>query len=130
MHGITDFCLVLTCEDSVFWLEDSSGIIYYWSCIDDTMICKGDNLEEALTNYLYYQKNLYYVNENTFKLVPIHAFDKEAEEWAKSSEAYLDIDIIKESLKHKLKIGEKKSNKKNKKRKKVKRSINMKILFV
>ncbi|GBC20968.1 hypothetical protein GLOIN_2v1485279 [Rhizophagus irregularis DAOM 181602=DAOM 197198] len=123
MYGITDFCLVLACEDSVFWLEDfSSGAIYFWSRIDDTMIRGGDNLEEALINYLYHQDNLYYVDENTFKLIPIHAFDKEAEEWAKSPEAYLDIDVIKASLKHELNsIGEKKKHQKKQKKKKSKK---------
>ncbi|CAB4406601.1 unnamed protein product [Rhizophagus irregularis] len=123
MYGITDFRLVLACEDSVFWLEDlSSSAIYFWSRIDDTMIRGGDNLEEALINYLYHQDNLYYVDENTFKLIPIHAFDKEAEEWAKSPEAYLDIDVIKASLKHELNsIGEKKKHQKKQKKKKSKK---------
>ncbi|CAB5393672.1 unnamed protein product [Rhizophagus irregularis] len=101
MYGITDFCLVLAY---------------------DTMIRGGDNLEEALINYLYHQDNLYYVDENTFKLIPIHAFDKEAEEWAKSPEAYLDIDVIKASLKHELNsIGEKKKHQKKQKKKKSKK---------
>jgi phosphoglycerol transferase MdoB-like AlkP superfamily enzyme len=86
------------------------------------MIRGGDNLEEALINYLYHQDNLYYVDENTFKLIPIHAFDKEAEEWAKSPKAYLDIDVIKASLKYELNsIGEKKKHQKKQKKKKSKK---------
>ena len=48
-YGITDFCLVLACHDSVFWLEDPCDVIYFWSCIDNSMICEGNNMEEALT---------------------------------------------------------------------------------
>ncbi|CAB5332394.1 unnamed protein product [Rhizophagus irregularis] len=51
-YGITDFKLVFACDDSVFWLEDH-GIIYFWSRIDDSMIHRGRNLKEALTNYLF-----------------------------------------------------------------------------
>ena len=59
------------------------------------MIRGGDNLKEALTNYLFYQEKLYYVDEITCELVPINAYDKEAEEWAKSPEAYVYIDATK-----------------------------------
>ena len=81
MYGITDFHLVLACGDSVFWLEDHDGVIYFWSRIDDSMIRGGGNLKEALTNYLFNQENLRYVDEITRELVPINAYDKEAEEW-------------------------------------------------
>src|SRR4051812_45214876 len=80
IYGITDFCLVFACEDSIFWLKNHDGAIYFWSRIDDSMIRGGDNLEEALTNYLFYQKNLNYVDEITRELVPIHTYDKEVEE--------------------------------------------------
>ena len=69
------------------------------------MICRGDNLKEALTNYLFHQKNLYYVDEITCELVPINAYDKEAEEWAKSPEAYVYFDATKVSPKHEPKMG-------------------------
>ncbi|PKK70017.1 hypothetical protein RhiirC2_712224 [Rhizophagus irregularis] len=92
MYGINDFCLVLTRNDSVFWLKDHDGVIYFWSCIDDSMIRGGDNLEEALTNYLFYHENLYYIDEVTCKLIPINAYDKKAEEFAKSPESYIYID--------------------------------------
>ena len=83
------------------------------------MICRGDNLKEALTNYLFHQKNLYYVDEITCELVPINAYDKEAEEWAKSPEAYVYIDATKvESPKYELKMGGKKKQQKKKKNKK------------
>jgi len=113
--------------DSVFWLEDHNGVVYFWSRIDDSMIRGGDNLKEALTNYLFYQEKLYYVDEITCELVPINAYDKEAEEWAKSPEAYIYFDATKVSPKHEL---EKRNNKKSKKRKRIKRSIDMKIIPV
>ncbi|GBC03862.1 hypothetical protein RclHR1_05370007 [Rhizophagus clarus] len=73
-------------KNSVFWLEDHDGVIYFWSRIDDSMIRGGDNLKEALANYLFHHD---YVAEITCKLVPINAYDKEAEEWAKSPKAYV-----------------------------------------
>ncbi|PKC00711.1 hypothetical protein RhiirA5_365511 [Rhizophagus irregularis] len=82
-YGITDFRLVFACGDSVFWLEDH-GVIYFWSRIDDSMIRGGGNLEEALKNYLFNQEKLCYVDEITRELVPINAYDKEAEEWVNS----------------------------------------------
>ena len=85
------------------------------------MIRGGDNLKEALTNYLYHQENLYYVDKITRKLVPINAYDKEAEEWAKSPEAYIDIDVIEASLKHESKIGGKKKQQKKQKKNKNKK---------
>ncbi|GBC41059.1 uncharacterized protein OCT59_001861 [Rhizophagus irregularis] len=117
MYGITDFCLVLARNDSVFWLKDHNGVIYFWSRIDDSMIRGGDNLEEALTNYLFHHENLYYVDEVTRKLVPINAYDKKAEEFAKSPESYVYIDA-KYSTKQKWESGRKKKqkNKKNKKK--------------
>ncbi|CAB4445834.1 unnamed protein product [Rhizophagus irregularis] len=73
-YGITDFKLMFACDDSIFWLEDH-GIIYFWSRIDDSMIRGGRNLKEALTNYLFNQKNLCYVDEITRELIPINAYD-------------------------------------------------------
>ncbi|RIA81950.1 hypothetical protein C1645_789286, partial [Glomus cerebriforme] len=90
-YGITDFKLLFACGDSVFWLEDH-GVIYFWSRIDDSMIRGGENLKEALTNYLFNQENLRYVDEFTRELVPLDAYDKEAEEWVNSPEAYINID--------------------------------------
>ncbi|RGB41359.1 hypothetical protein C1646_685578 [Rhizophagus diaphanus] len=89
-YGITDFQLMFACGDSVFWLEDH-GVSYFWSRIDDSMIRGGGNLKEALTNYLFNQENLCYVDEITRELVPINAYDKEAEEWVNS------IDVTKVS---------------------------------
>jgi hypothetical protein len=73
-YGITNFKLMFACDDSVFWLEDH-GIIYFWSRIDDSMIRGGRNLKEALTNYLFNQENLCYVDEITRELIPINAYD-------------------------------------------------------
>ncbi|RIA98971.1 hypothetical protein C1645_731179 [Glomus cerebriforme] len=74
--------------DDLFWLEDPDGVIYFWSRIDDSMIRGGGNLKEALTNYLFHRENLCYDDEFTRELVPINAYDKEAEEWTKSPEKY------------------------------------------
>ncbi|PKK78353.1 hypothetical protein RhiirC2_861334 [Rhizophagus irregularis] len=93
-YGITDFLLVFACGDLVFWLEDH-GVIYFWFRIDDSMIRGGENLKEALTNYLFNQENLCYVDEITRKLVPINAYDKEAEELVKPPEACNNIDVTK-----------------------------------
>ncbi|CAB4408231.1 unnamed protein product [Rhizophagus irregularis] len=117
MYGITDFRIVLARNDSIFWLKDHDGIIYFWSRIDDSMIRGGDNLEEALTNYLFRHENLYYVDEVTRKLVPINAYDKKAEELAKSPESYVYIDA-KFSIKQKWESGGKKKQKKKKNKKK------------
>jgi hypothetical protein len=117
LYGITNFRPVLACEDSVIWIEDYDGVIYFYSRIDDSMIRGGDNLKEALTNYLFHQENLYYVDEVTRKLVQINAYDKEVEEWAKSREAYA-IDVTKVSPKHESKMGGKKKQQKKKKNKK------------
>jgi hypothetical protein len=95
------------------------------------MICGGDNLKEALTNYLFHQENLCYVDENTLELIPLNAYNEEAEEWANSPEAYINIDVTKLSLKHESKMDGKKNNKKRKKRKIIKIikiSIDMKII--
>jgi hypothetical protein len=118
MYGIVDFHLVLACEDSVFWLEDHDGAIYFWSRIDDSMIRGGGNLKEALTNYFFHQEKLCYVDEITSKLVPINAYDKEVEEWAKSPKAYEYFDATKVSPKHESKMGGKKQQKKKKNKKK------------
>jgi hypothetical protein len=82
------------------------------------MICGGDNLKEALINYLFHQENLYYIDEITHKLVPINAYNKEVKEWAKSPEAYEYFDATKVSPKHESKMGGKKQQKKKKNKKK------------
>ncbi|POG81610.1 hypothetical protein GLOIN_2v1470712 [Rhizophagus irregularis DAOM 181602=DAOM 197198] len=113
MYGITDFRLMfITYNNSVFWLEDPKGV-YFWSRIDDSMIRGGDNLTEALTNYLFHDENLCYVDEYTCKLVPINAYDKEAEEWVKSPEKYFaKIDVTEILQKHKSEMDEKKNQQK------------------
>ncbi|RIA83428.1 hypothetical protein C1645_743073 [Glomus cerebriforme] len=111
-YGITDFCLVLASRE-VFWLEVPGGVIYFWSRIDDSMIRGGVNMEEALTNFLFHQENLCYVDECTHKLVPLNEYDSEAEEkWAKSPESHIYADDIKH--KYGSKSGKKKKQKKRK----------------
>ncbi|GES76204.1 hypothetical protein GLOIN_2v1736512 [Rhizophagus clarus] len=63
----------------------------------DSMIRGGDSLKEALSNYLFNQENLRYVDEITRELIPLNAYDKEVEEWAKSRETHA-IDVTKSRL--------------------------------
>ncbi|RIA85188.1 hypothetical protein C1645_831148 [Glomus cerebriforme] len=41
LYCITNFCLVLSCYDLIFWLKDSDGVIYIWSRTDGMMIRGG-----------------------------------------------------------------------------------------
>jgi hypothetical protein len=116
VYRITDYHIVLACSNYCFWLEVPNGIIYLWSRIDDSIVRGGDNMKEALTNYLFNRENLHYVVENSLELIPLDVYDEEVEEWANSPEAY--IDVTKLSLKHESKMGGKKKQQKKKKKKK------------
>ena len=70
-YNITDFSLVLACYDLIFWLKDLNGDIYMWSRTDESMIFGGHNMEEALTNFLFCQEKLCYVEEYTRKLISV-----------------------------------------------------------
>ncbi|PKK59181.1 hypothetical protein RhiirC2_795200 [Rhizophagus irregularis] len=106
------------------YLKVPGGVIYIWSRIDDYMILGGNNMEEALTNYLFHRENLRYVDEYTLELVPLDVYDEEDEKWAKSPEAYVDIDVTKVSLNHESKMGGKKKQQKKKKKNKNKKNKN------
>ncbi|CAB4419151.1 unnamed protein product [Rhizophagus irregularis] len=116
VYRITDYRIVLACSNYCFWLEVPDGVIYLWSRIDDSMVRGGDNMEETLTNYLFNRENLRYIVENSLELIPLDAYDEEAEEWANSPEAC--IDVTKLSIKHESKMGGKKKQQKKKKKEK------------
>ncbi|CAG8524140.1 4987_t:CDS:2, partial [Funneliformis caledonium] len=79
-------------DNYCFWLKVPDGVIYLWSHLDDILVHGRDNIKEALKNYLFHQENLRYVDENSLELIPLDKYDEEAEEWAKSPEAYVNID--------------------------------------
>ncbi|RGB43950.1 hypothetical protein C1646_749165 [Rhizophagus diaphanus] len=124
VYRITDYHIVLACSNYCFWLEVPDGVIYLWSRIDDSMVRGGDNMKEALTNYLFNRENLRYVVEYSLELIPLDAYDEEAEEWANSPEAYIDVTRL--SLKHESKMGGKKKQQKKKKKKKNKNKLTWK----
>jgi hypothetical protein len=77
VYGISDIHPILLSEDGfVFWLQHANGAIYIWSRIDHTMLYIGDNLGEALNNYLFHQDNLCYVMEVTHKIIPVKKIDQ------------------------------------------------------
>ncbi|RIA94362.1 hypothetical protein C1645_566668 [Glomus cerebriforme] len=118
IYRITDYRIVLACRNYCYWFEVPDGVIYLWSRLDYTLVRGGDNIKEALKNFLFHRENLRYVDENSLELIPLDEYDEEAEEWAKSPEAYINIDVTKLSLKHESKMGGKKKQQKKKKNKK------------
>ncbi|RIA86893.1 hypothetical protein C1645_778524 [Glomus cerebriforme] len=77
VYGISDVHPILSSDDEyVFWLKNTTGAIYIWSRIDHSMLYIGDNLGEALNNYLFHQDNLCYVMECTHKIVPVNEIDQ------------------------------------------------------
>ncbi|UZO15683.1 uncharacterized protein OCT59_007100 [Rhizophagus irregularis] len=64
LYGITNVYPVLLYHNSIFWLQNPDGV-YLWSRIDDRMIHGGGNMKEALTNFLFQQENLCYIDEDT-----------------------------------------------------------------
>ncbi|GBB93497.1 hypothetical protein RclHR1_02180039 [Rhizophagus clarus] len=53
LYGITNVSPVLSFYNSIFWLQDPTGVIYLWSCTDYRMILGGNNMKEAFTNFLF-----------------------------------------------------------------------------
>ncbi|GBC09504.1 hypothetical protein RclHR1_08920001 [Rhizophagus clarus] len=78
-YNITDFCPVLVCDDLIFWLKDLNGVIYMWSRTDESMILGGRNMKEALINFLFCQKNLYYIEEYTHELISVKKVKEEVD---------------------------------------------------
>ena len=118
-YGITGAHSVLSYNDLVFWIEDHDGVVYIWSRMENSVMLVGHDMKDALTNYLFNQENLRYINEHTRKLVPLdeaeHEAEREAEEWAKSCEVVTYV-VTKESLKPL--SGESKGSRKKKQKKK------------
>ncbi|PKC62891.1 hypothetical protein RhiirA1_464493 [Rhizophagus irregularis] len=85
LYGISDVHPILASNDNyVFWLENTTGIIYMWSCVDSTMSYLGCELREALVNYLFHQENICYVIEFTHELIPENEIEQKARELADS----------------------------------------------
>jgi hypothetical protein len=120
-YGITGAYPVLSYNDLVFWIKDHDGVVYIWSRMENSVMFVGHDMKDALTNYLFHQENLRYVNEHTRELVPLdeaeHEAEREAEEWLKSCEVVKYV-VTKESLKPLR--GESKGSKKKKQKKKKK----------
>ncbi|CAB4405530.1 unnamed protein product [Rhizophagus irregularis] len=121
-YNITNFYPVLTCYDITFWLKGLNGTIYMWSHADESMIFGGHNLKEALINFLFYQENLYYIEEYTHKLISVKKVKKEV---AKSNEEGLKTAIvITDDKPLKPLKDEKKGSKKGRKQKKQQKNKN------
>ena len=100
LYGITNLCPVLSCHNSIFWLKVPDGVIYMWSRTDDMMIHRGANMKEALTNFLFQQKNLYYIDEDTHALIPIKEVKDEIKKWhEENKEIAIESVVFDESLK-------------------------------
>ncbi|CAB5368817.1 unnamed protein product [Rhizophagus irregularis] len=85
LYGISDVRPILASNDNyVFWLENTTGIIYMWSRVDSTMSYLGGELREALVNYLFHQENICYVIEFTHELIPENEIEQKARELADS----------------------------------------------
>ncbi|CAB4431448.1 unnamed protein product [Rhizophagus irregularis] len=85
LYCITNFCPVLSCHDSIFWLKDPDGIIYIWSRIDGMMIHGGCDMKEALLNFLFHEENLYYIEDYTLELIPVKKAKEEAKKWCEEN---------------------------------------------
>jgi hypothetical protein len=81
LYGITNVCPVLSYYNTIFWLQDPTGVIYMWSRTDDRMIRGGGNMKEALTNFLFQQENLCYIDEDTQALIPVKEVKDETKKW-------------------------------------------------
>jgi hypothetical protein len=120
LYCITNFCLVLACDDLIFWLQDSDGVVYIWSRTDDMMIRVGCDMKEALANFLFHQENLCYVDDYTLELIPVKKAKEEAKKWYEESKSTeITFVVTDESLKplEEKKKGSKKGEKQKKRQK-------------
>ncbi|GBB94861.1 hypothetical protein RclHR1_02430002 [Rhizophagus clarus] len=85
LYYITNFCPVLSCDDSIFWLKDPDGVIYIWSRIDDMMIRGGCDMKEVLLNFLFHTENLYYIEDYTLELIPVKNAKEAAKKWCEEN---------------------------------------------
>lgn len=99
LYGITNVYPVLSCHNSIFWLQNPGGV-YLWSRIDDRMIHGGGNMKDALTNFLFQQENLCYIDEDTHALIPIKEVKDETKKWhEENKEIAIETVVFDESLK-------------------------------
>jgi hypothetical protein len=64
------------------------------------MIKGGDNMKEALTNFLFQQENLCYIDEDTHALIPIKEVKDEIKKWhEENKETAIETVVFDESLK-------------------------------
>ncbi|RIA90841.1 hypothetical protein C1645_768870 [Glomus cerebriforme] len=100
LYSITNVCPVLSCYNSIFWLKDPDGVIYMWSRTDDMMIRGGDNMKEALRNFLFHQENLCYINEYTHELISVKVAKDKAKKWyEENKETAIETVVFDKSLK-------------------------------
>ena len=126
LYCITNFCPVLSCYDSIFWLKDPDGVIYMWSRSDEMMIRGGCDMKEALINFLFQQENLCYVEDYTLELIPVKKVRDEAKDLYKERKKYeIVVTELLESIKlEKEKKGSKKGGKQKKRQKRKNNSSN------
>jgi len=99
LYCITNFCLVLSCDDSIFWLKDSDGVIYIWSRIDGMMMRAGCDMKEALLNFLFHGENLCYVEDYTLELIPVIKVNEEADKWYEENKDTISKIVVIDELK-------------------------------
>jgi hypothetical protein len=64
------------------------------------MIHGGGNMKEALTNFLFQQENLCYIDENTHVLIPIKEVKDETKKWhEENKDIAIETVVFDESLK-------------------------------
>ncbi|CAI2168854.1 11475_t:CDS:2 [Funneliformis geosporum] len=90
LYHITNFCLVLSCYDSFFWLKDPNS-----------------GLEE----------NLCYIEEYTLKLIPVKKANEEAEKWYEENKHTTTTFVVTDELLKPLEEKKKGSNKDEKQKK-------------
>jgi len=98
-YGINNVCPLLSRHNSIFWLKNPDGVIYMWSRTDDMMIHGGNNLKEALKNFLFHQENLHYINEYTHELISVQKVKNEAKKWYEENETAIETVVFDKSLK-------------------------------
>ncbi|CAG8742329.1 20504_t:CDS:2, partial [Rhizophagus irregularis] len=117
LYCITNFCPVLSCHDSIFWLKDPDGVIYIWSRIDGMMIRGGCDMKEALSNFLFHEENLYYIEDYTLELIPVKKAKEEAKKWCEENKNTTTKFVITDELLKPLEKKKEGSNKSGKQKK-------------
>ncbi|CAG8583516.1 1271_t:CDS:2 [Funneliformis caledonium] len=84
---------------------------FYLSHLDSMMICEEHDMKEALINFLFHEKNLYYIEEYTLRLIPVKKAKEEAKKWYEENKHTTTKIVITDEL---LKPLEEKKNEFNK----------------